>query len=360
LTADEIDEFKVVVQSGLVDKTPVDFNGFSISYGEYRKLRNEIKNYNYLTDKNSAGLGFVGWASMPRAGSPLWFIIVTSIILGVGIGVLAQPQLVVRFMTVKSNRELNRAVLMGGIFILFMVGVAYVSGALSNSIFYKNDGVISIVKAGGNPDKIIPILIGAVMPSWFNYLFILTILSAGMSTVSSLFHVMGTSIGRDLYEGCVKGGSKGKHSILITRIGIIITVLFSVRLGYILPIGIIARATAIFFGVMASAFLPLLIAGIFTRKVTPFAAVASSVTGFIVSAIWLTFFQIKEASALGLCKLLFNKAALTITSSGTPGILAFVDAIVIALPISTFVLIVVSLFTKNLNKGELDRIFKKV
>ena len=45
----------------------------------------------------------------------LWWIVVTTIVLGVGIGVLAQPQLVVRFMTVKSKRELNRALAIGGI-----------------------------------------------------------------------------------------------------------------------------------------------------------------------------------------------------------------------------------------------------
>ena len=47
---------------------------------------------------------------MPKWGSPIWNNLVTTIILGVGIGVLAQPQLIVRYMTVKSNKELNRAV----------------------------------------------------------------------------------------------------------------------------------------------------------------------------------------------------------------------------------------------------------
>ena len=61
--------------------------------------------------------GFAGWTSMPRFGSPIWWNLVTTIVMGVGIGVLAQPQLAVRFMTVKSGRELNRAVVSGGIFI---------------------------------------------------------------------------------------------------------------------------------------------------------------------------------------------------------------------------------------------------
>jgi SSS family solute:Na+ symporter len=90
-----------------------------------------------------------------KSGSPLWWNIVTTLIAGVGIGVLAQPQLSVKFMTVKSGRELNRAVLSGGIFILFMTGVAFTVGALSNVAFYNETGQIAIAAAGSN-DGIIP------------------------------------------------------------------------------------------------------------------------------------------------------------------------------------------------------------
>ena len=93
-------------------------------------------------------IGFKGWTAMPAfgwgvaetakgpnpSGYDLWWIVISTIVLGVGIGVLAQPQLAVRFMTVKSKRELNRAVLVGGIFILVMTGVAFVVGSLTNQM----------------------------------------------------------------------------------------------------------------------------------------------------------------------------------------------------------------------------------
>ena len=102
--------------------------------------------------------GFNGWTSMPKWDSPIWWSLVTTIVMGVGIGVLAQPQLVVRFMTVKSNRELNRAVVSGGIFIFMMTGVAFIVGSLSNIFFFNESGNIAIAAAGGN-DKIIPAFI---------------------------------------------------------------------------------------------------------------------------------------------------------------------------------------------------------
>ena len=48
-------------------------------------------------------VGHQGWTAMPVTGSPQWYTLVTSLILGVGIGCLAQPQLVVRFMMVEST-----------------------------------------------------------------------------------------------------------------------------------------------------------------------------------------------------------------------------------------------------------------
>ena len=53
---------------------------------------------------NLKAIGHRGWTASPAAGSPLWWTIYSSIVLGVGIGVLAQPQLVVRYMTVKSKQ----------------------------------------------------------------------------------------------------------------------------------------------------------------------------------------------------------------------------------------------------------------
>jgi SSS family solute:Na+ symporter len=157
------------------------------------------------------GLGHLGWTRMPTLGSNLWWTLVSTIVMGVGVGVLTQPQLAVRFMTVKSTKEINRAVGVGGVFILAMTGVAFVVGALSNVYFFNNPqfGKISMAVAGGNIDKIIPAYINSALPTWFVYIFMLTLLSAAMSTSSSQFHALGTSIGRDFFERVVLGG---KHS----------------------------------------------------------------------------------------------------------------------------------------------------
>jgi len=370
-------------------------------------------------------IGHAGWSATPPFGFgdkkfDLWWIVISTITLGVGIGVLAQPQLVVRFMTVRSKKELNRAVLMGGIFILVMTGVAFTVGSLTNAYFAQHGplmkgrvvktidedkghvvlqlmkqneaGVwgdvegkqapvrldadepylgevsasgteitplaqgrsVSIVYAGGNPDQIIPTYITAALPRWFSVVFLLTLLAAAMSTLSSQFHTLGTSIGRDVFEQVT-----GKHgrSIGVTRIGIIIGIVIAVLISHYSRGGyIIARATAIFFGLCASAFLPAFIGGLFSRWVTRAGVIASMVVGFLVTSFWLLFVKAAEAGAVGLVQKL---------TDGKPSILAdhpnwpVVDPLVVALPISIVVLIIVSLLTKRMDDEHLAKCFKK-
>ena len=116
--------------------------------------------------------GGTGWTTFPAFGTPFWWSLVSSTLIGVGIGVLAQPSLIVRFMTVKSDKELNRSVLIGGIFIAIMPTTAYIVGSLSNVYFMDKLGKIAVDVVGGNIDKIIPTFITMALPEWFVYIFL--------------------------------------------------------------------------------------------------------------------------------------------------------------------------------------------
>jgi SSS family solute:Na+ symporter len=432
------------------------------------------------------GIGFQGWASMPKfgwgaveaakgpnpAGFNLWWIVISTITLGVGIGVLAQPQLAVRFMTVKSRRELNRAMLVGGVFILIMTGVAFTVGSLSNVYFLTKEKVegklVSVtgvsaeksewdwviakkerglnlkpedgskknpfigpdVKAvpcqmlhldtnsdgnadthlifkgyggaaaitpkaeieglvkGGDPktfvgrevvvhprataymraivknadgtyecktSRIIPYYIRSAMPKWFGLLFLLTLLAAAMSTLSSQFHAVGTSIGRDVYEQVT-----GRHgrSIGVTRIGILVGIILAVIISYLNPGGgyIIARATAIFFGLCASTFLPAFIGGLFSKRITRTGAIASMIVGFGATAFWLVFVKTSESSAIGLVQRFADGKSSILADSPNWSV---VDPILIALPLSILTVIIVSLMTKPSGKEHLADCFRK-
>ena len=318
-----------------------------IKLGGVTSAHEALTNMASLVPEGLHAKGHQGWTAFPQMGSAWWWVLTTNIILGVGIGVLAQPQLVVRFMTVKSNRELNRAVLIGGIFIFVVTGFIYTVGALSNLYFYRETGKLAIEVARGNVDLIIPEYLNAAMPEWFVYLFMLALLSAGMSTLSSQFHTMGTSIGRDLFENLFP--KKQMNSMLVTRVGIVVAIIVSIIIGYKLPVGIVARGTAIFFGICAATFLPSYFAGLYWKGVTRKGAIWSMLAGLLSSAFVLAFMHQKESAPLGICKALFGKDYIF---DQFPWMV--IDPIMIALPLAIIVLVVVSLMTDKIDSKHLD------
>jgi SSS family solute:Na+ symporter len=277
--------------------------------------------------------GHTGWTSMPVLLSPIWLTLITTLVLGVGIGALAQPQLVVRFMTARDGRALGMAVLAGGPFILVMTGVSFTVGALSNVFFYRETGQIAVAAvAGGNLDSVIPVFIDLATPSWFVVLFLITLLAASMSTLSSLFHVMGTAVGFDIWQHF--GGRK--PSLTANRAGILVMILVSVLLAFTLPGSIVARTTAMFFGLAASALLPAFAYGLYSEAPSARAARASLATGAAAWFLWTAFVHRAEAGPLGIARLLTGSDALL------PMPWQVVDPLVIALPLSVLALVVVA------------------
>jgi SSS family solute:Na+ symporter len=290
---------------------------------------------------------------MPKFAYICWWILVCTVIMGVGIGVLAQPQLAVRFMTVSSGKELNRAVSVGGIFILAMTGVAFIVGSLSNVYFWEKFRLTSIIYAKGNVDLVIPEYINSAMPQEFVYLFMLVLLSAAMSTNSSQFHALGTAVVRDILQtlGILKRDDP-KKEMMAMKIGIAVMVLFTIIVAYTLPPGFIARGTAIFFGLCAASFLPAYFGAIYSRKITKAGAISGMVSGSIVSLLWLVLAHIPNSAKIGIAKFLFGKPSILAGS-----IWGFVDSLFIALHISIIVTIVVSLFSENFDEKHIKKCF---
>ncbi len=209
----------------------------------------------------------------------------------------------------------------------------------------------------GDADKIIPVFIASALPHWFGVIFFLALLAAAMSTLSSQFHTIGTAAGRDLYERIGDKGQAREPSILVMRLAIVVGLLIAVTISYMVRQEyVIARFTAIFFGLCAASFLPAYVGGLFSRRVTKAGALASMTVGLLVSLFWLLLVKAKEASAIGLVQLVTGgKTSILADYPNWPS----VDPIVIALPAALLTLFLVSAVTRPPAAAHLDRCFSK-
>jgi SSS family solute:Na+ symporter len=284
-----------------------------------------------------ASRGFVGWTSMPEVGSEFWMVLVTTIIMGVGLGVLAQPQLVVRFMTADDAKALNRAIPLGGLFILITTGAAYTVGPLTNLYFWRTKGTTALgAMPNANSDLIMPTFINQAMPELFVVVFMLVLLSAAMSTLSAILHTMGTTAGYDLWRYVRKWreGTKtlSPPSLKANRVGTLFMLVLSFGFALSMDESIIMRATAMFMGLCGAAFMPAFVHALFSKRLSAKAAKASVVAGAVSWFAWTAFVHVKESSVLGISQFLFGRPALL----DMPW--QVVDPMIVALPLSAIVL----------------------
>lgn len=326
-----------------------------VQLGGISQANTALTNMANLYPASALADGGTGWTSFPTFNSPYWWNLVTTTIMGVGIGALAQPSLAVRFMTVKSDKELNRAVLVGGIFIAVIPTTAYIVGSLSNVYFMQNVGKIAVDLVGGNIDKIIPTFINMAMPEWFVYIFLLTLLAAAMSTLSSQYHTQGTALGHDIIETLRSKKLSDNASTTLSKVGILVAVVLSLIIGLSLPGSIVALGTSLFFGICAAAFLPTYLGACYWKRATREGAIAGILSGTLSSLFWLIFVFGKTAKGFGICKFLTG-APMLISTMPWPS----VDALCIAVPISAIFFVVVSLLTKPLDEEVLNKSFKGI
>ncbi len=290
--------------------------------------------------------GFNGWTNFSSFGSSEWMTVVTTFLLGVGIGALTQPQLAVRFMSAKSDKDLNKSLLVGSVFMIAIVGSAYTVGALSNVYFYDVHGQIAydyISGLGLGTDFIIPQFIleifeGMSFGDVFVSLFLLSLVCAAISTISALLHTIGAAGGYDLYtlyrnrKGRMTGDSQ---SVNLNRICIVVIMVLMVVYCYLMPKDIIAKATSVFMGMTAAALLPAYFHALYSKNPNKKAAIASIAVGTGSYLFLALFINSGDSVFLPICKLITGQSVLFPDS-----VLASVDPLVFALPLSIIAMVV--------------------
>ncbi len=288
-----------------------------------------------------ANQGIANFTSMPIFASPLWWLLVSTLLFGVGFGLIAQPQLGVRFLTLRSTRDIKIAVGFGAFFVFIANGGGILSGAFSNVVSSNTFQKTAYVMAGGNVDAVIPFAVRNFVPNWFGYILLFILFSAALSTSTAQIHTMATSLGYDVLIRTFKV----RASLGLVRTCAVLSLFYVGLVAFFLPHSIIAIATAIFFGIAGSVFLPSIIGALYWRRTTRVAVISSMVVGILAIAVFYFLIHERESASLGICNFIFGKGTLFPDSW-----LRFMDPTFVAVPLSAITLVLVSLFTRRTNE----------
>lgn len=214
-------------------------------------------------------------------GGAGWTPITISAVIGfaaIGLGFYGSPQVFVRFISLRSEKEIKKGAAVALTWTLLADSGAVLVGMVGRALY---DGAT----IGGDQDNILPFMSQELLPSFFAGVFIAMVLSAIMSTIDSLLVVASSAGVRDYWQ-------KTKHPDMsdfsLVKLSQIVTFVLAL-VAFALGMGILAYDTdkgvfwIIIFGWsgIAATFCPVMILSLFWSGLTALGARWAMVAGFL-------------------------------------------------------------------------------
>ncbi len=261
------------------------------------------------------------------------------VIILTSLGTWGLPQMVTKFYTIKNERSIKSGTVVSTVFALVVAGGCYFLGGF---------GRIFVGNADGQPasgfDGIIPAMLENLQQYHLGDLLIgvvvVLVLSASMSTLSSLVLTSSSSITLDLIKPMMKGKLDEKKQLIVLRAFVAVFLVISVVIA-LNKNALISDLMGYSWGALAGAFLAPFLYGLFWKKTTRVSVYVSFVTG------------------IGLMVLHYILASLGMLSGTFLGftVASPVNLGAFTMIISLIIVPIVSLVTPKMKKADIDRIF---
>lgn len=206
--------------------------------------------------------------------SLLFVIVLTSL------GTWGLPQMVQKFYAIKSEKDINKGTIISTVFAIIVAGGCYFMGGFgrlfSDSLQFAADGTII-----GGYDAIVPTMLSNLDDLLIGIIVVL-VLSASMSTLSSLVLTSSSTLTLDFIKGNIVKKMEEKKQVFTMRVFIVVFILISVVLAivqYKVGVTMIAQLMGVSWGALAGAFLAPFLYGLYWKKTTKSAVWASFVFG---------------------------------------------------------------------------------
>ncbi len=252
------------------------------------------------------------------------------VVLLTSMGTWGLPQMVQKFYAIKSEKDINKGMVISTVFALIVAGGCYFLGGFGRLFSDQID-----IAANGY-DSIIPTMLSGLSDVLIGIVVIL-VLSASMSTLSSLVMASASTLALDFIKGTVVKELPARKQISIIRVLIAVFIAISVVLAivqYRSNVTFIAQLMGVSWGALAGAFLAPFLYGLYWKRATK-------------ASVWVSF--------------LFSCAVMTANiflGDHFPAILKSpINAGVFGMIMGLVIVPVVSLFTKPPRKEFVDSVF---
>ena len=208
-----------------------------------------------------------------------------AVVILTSLGTWGLPQMVQKFYAIESEHAIHKGTIISTLFAAVVAGGCYFLGGFGRLFGDKVD------VATEGFDAIIPAML-STLPDALIALVILLVLSASMSTLSSLVIASSSTLTIDFLKGTFIKQMTDKQQVNIIRILLVVFIAISVVIAilqYKSNVTFIAQLMGVSWGALAGAFLAPFLYGLYWKKTTRAAVWASYIWGAGVMALNLLF-----------------------------------------------------------------------
>lgn len=200
--------------------------------------------------------------------------------LGWGFGYFGMPHIIVRFMSVKSDRELKKSAKIGIVWNVLIVLFSVASGAIGHLLL----GDVS------DSSTVFIQMVRMIFPAVISGILLSAILAASMSTADSQLLTSASAFASDVYKPVFRKGKVGdKEMLWAGRIVVIIISAVALVIASNPNSGSIMDLVENAWGLFGAAFSPVILLSLFWKRLNFAGALSGIIVGAAVDACWLAF-----------------------------------------------------------------------
>ena len=213
--------------------------------------------------------------------------------LGWGLGYMGMPHIIVRYMAIKSKKEMKKSQIIGSSWTFLILAMATVLALVARSY-------LATPLDSSNKELVFALsvrqLVGTGALALVGGLLIAAILAASMSTADSQLLSSSSAFASDIYKTVINKKASDKTILNVGRFAVVGVTILAFALAVLVHVlsltdimGLVSAAWSIF----GAAFGPVIVLSLFWKRFNYNGAVVSLITGFVVSILWMVLFNLE-------------------------------------------------------------------
>ncbi len=199
-----------------------------------------------------------------------------------GLGYFGQPHILVRFMSIRSTKDIPAATFVGiSWMVISLIGACFI-GLLGIAYVHKFELTLQ------DPEKIFIVMSQLLFNPWIAGILLSAILAAIMSTASSQLLVSSSTIAEDFYKRILNKEASNKTVMNLGRIGVLLVALVAFVISTDKESSVLSIVAYAWAGFGAS-FGSVMLFSLFWSRMTRIGAILGMITGAVMVVLWKNY-----------------------------------------------------------------------